>query len=558
MPDASLTNIWAFSLRVAIVVATMAVLLRIVLPATPRLRLACWRSLLAFCLVLALVPGALLGTGLGPASGHVAADVTAIVLAQTPASGPLTGWLALALVLGGVSRVVWLAAGLLRLRRLRGESQTVSLTEEARTLVEALAPRAAIRSHQAVEHPVAFGASRPVVLLPAAFVSLDPDQQRTVLCHELLHVKRRDWSWTLVEEGVRAALWFHPAIWWLLAELQRAREETVDAQTVAITGLRRAYMTALLAFGDEPPLSAAAALGRRRHLARRIALISKEVVMSRTRLVLTSLAVGALVGGAGLATLAALPLQTTSPQPSLSLLPQAPSATVQPRITHEVKPKYPEEALEHSLGATVVVKVLIDTSGRVTHANAVGWSLKTEGPVETTFDSMDPWKPFTESAEAAARQWTFEPLPSPAEVMIEMNFTTKRSPPDAGIQGGVPGGVAGGVRGGIGQGIDAGAGGVVSGAVRVGGNIESPTRIVHVRPVYPQEAQDASVQGVVILEVRIGTDGSVEDVVVLKSIPLLDQAAIDAVRQWRYTPTLINGKAVPVIMMVTVNFTLDR
>jgi len=74
--------------------------------------------------------------------------------------------------------------------------------------------------------------------------------------------------------------------------------------------------------------------------------------------------------------------------------------------------------------------------------------------------------------------------------------------------------------------------------------------------VYPPEAQAGRVQGVVIIEARIEGDGRVSDAHVLRSIPMLDQAAIDAVRQWEFTPTLLNGKAVPVIMTITVNFTL--
>jgi TonB family protein len=93
--------------------------------------------------------------------------------------------------------------------------------------------------------------------------------------------------------------------------------------------------------------------------------------------------------------------------------------------------------------------------------------------------------------------------------------------------------------------------------VRVGGDIAPPVKIKDVRPVYPAEAQQARVQGVVILEATIGEDGKVRDAVVKRSLPLLDQAAVDAVRQWEYLPTLINGKAVPVIMTVTVNFTLQ-
>jgi TonB family protein len=74
--------------------------------------------------------------------------------------------------------------------------------------------------------------------------------------------------------------------------------------------------------------------------------------------------------------------------------------------------------------------------------------------------------------------------------------------------------------------------------------------------VYPKIAQSARVQGVVILEATIGPDGSVQDAKVLRSIPLLDQAAVDAVKQWQFAPTLLNGAPVPVIMTVTVNFTL--
>ena len=93
--------------------------------------------------------------------------------------------------------------------------------------------------------------------------------------------------------------------------------------------------------------------------------------------------------------------------------------------------------------------------------------------------------------------------------------------------------------------------------VRVGGNIKPPTKTRDVRPVYPPIAQSARVSGMVIVEATIGADGKVKDAKVLRSIPLLDQAAIDAVKQWQFTPTLLNGVPVPVIMTVTVNFTLQ-
>lgn len=94
--------------------------------------------------------------------------------------------------------------------------------------------------------------------------------------------------------------------------------------------------------------------------------------------------------------------------------------------------------------------------------------------------------------------------------------------------------------------------------VRVGGDIREPRKIRDVRPEYPQEAQTARVAGVVILEVTVGQAGDVTQARVLRSVPLLDQAALDAVYQWKYTPTLLNNEPVSVIMTVTVSFTLGE
>jgi protein TonB len=77
-------------------------------------------------------------------------------------------------------------------------------------------------------------------------------------------------------------------------------------------------------------------------------------------------------------------------------------------------------------------------------------------------------------------------------------------------------------------------------------------------PRYPAIAQASRVEGVVILEAVIAEDGSVQDVRVLRSRPLLDDAAVEAVRQWRFTPTLLGGQPVPVVMTVTVSFTLNK
>lgn len=94
--------------------------------------------------------------------------------------------------------------------------------------------------------------------------------------------------------------------------------------------------------------------------------------------------------------------------------------------------------------------------------------------------------------------------------------------------------------------------------VRVGRDTVAPPRKTKdVRPVYPSIAQSARVQGVVIIEVTLGPDGHVAETRVMRSIPLLDAAAVEAVKQWEFTPSVLNGVPVPVIMTVTVNFTLQ-
>jgi len=91
---------------------------------------------------------------------------------------------------------------------------------------------------------------------------------------------------------------------------------------------------------------------------------------------------------------------------------------------------------------------------------------------------------------------------------------------------------------------------------RVGGDVVPPKRIAYTAPVYPQIAVASRIEGIVILEATIDAQGGVQNVTVLRSLPLLDRAAIEAVKQWRYEPTRLNGQAIPIIMTVTVNFSL--
>ena len=161
-------------------------------------------------------------------------------------------------------------------------------------------------------------------------------------------------------------------------------------------------------------------------------------------------------------------------------------------------------------------------------------------------------------AEAGAgRQPHAAPVEAPKEIKAETGIEAAK-----GVVGGVEGGVVGGLTGGIVGGLSEAPPPPPpppppAAPVRVGGNIKQPSKVKDVKPVYPAIAQSARVQGVVIIEATIGPNGAVQEAKVLRSIPLLDAAALDAVSQWQFTPTLLNGVPVPVIMTVTVNFTLQ-
>ena len=124
-----------------------------------------------------------------------------------------------------------------------------------------------------------------------------------------------------------------------------------------------------------------------------------------------------------------------------------------------------------------------------------------------------------------------------------------------GVEGGVPGGVVGGVIGGIVGRVPA-APPEPPGAVRVGGQVAAPKLVHTVRPEYPEVARMAHLSGIVVLEAVVGTDGRVESVKALNANPVLEQAAIDAVAQWRYKPLLLNGVPTRFILTVTITFSV--
>jgi protein TonB len=159
-------------------------------------------------------------------------------------------------------------------------------------------------------------------------------------------------------------------------------------------------------------------------------------------------------------------------------------------------------------------------------------------------------------------------LVAPKIIPREVKIIKEDAEPDmasVGMTGGVPGGVAGGSMGGVLGGVIGGMGGAPpppkphqSGPLRVGGNVQAARIVNRVQPVYPPLARQTRISGTVRLHAIIGKDGAIKELEVLNGHPLLQQAALDAVRQWRYQPTLLNGEAVDVDTTIDVIFSLNQ
>jgi len=560
----------------------------------PLVRLAYWQALLAICLLLPAVE-----PWRRAADSNVEISTTAarpVSPGRAPASFP--PWrqaLLFVLVSGCAGRALWLAFGFRKLRRWRQARAFSPLPPRLDQLRANLAPRTEFRLSSSASGPVTFGLLRPVVVLPAKFAELLPDIQEAIVCHELLHVRRRDWIFTVAEQFIGGALWFHPAIWWLIGQAQLAREQAVDRDAVALTGNRGQYLNALLAMVVDRPeldLAPAALFLRKRHLKNRVALLLKEVTMSKQKLISFCAASCGVLLAAGWLALHAFPLQAAP-------VPQEAAAS---NLLHSVPPKYPQAALEKRIEGPVVLEVHIDAQGRVSdtkvlsgaeelrsaaleailqwHYNpqamtlpatmqvTMDFKLPKEGTPVAVVPSAPPYlSPFTlksieiEGLSTAARDELLgrltihvgdtingDAMQSAAETVHAFDEHLRAwASPDSGV-----------VKVAVMPQRTAGSAQAGPPRIRVGGNVQQAKLLVKVQPVYPAEAKAQGIEGQVRLQAILGKDGKVENLQVLSGDSLLAVAALDAVRQWQYQTTLLNGDPVEVVTEIQVNFTLAK
>lgn len=566
MIDLFAQNLLVYSAQVFFLVICAA--LASLLMKSPRLRLLHWQWILAACLLLPVAQ-----RWRPDDAGDVTittGPVRVLAPAPAPASKPIpwTGILLGILVAGSAVFGGRLILGAIRIHLYRRNSKQIP----------ALSPEAEFHISHEVTVPITFGILRPVVLLPTSFIELKPDLQHAIAAHELAHIRRKDWIFALAEEATRAVLWFHPAIWYVLSKIQVARELVVDEDVVRATGNRESYIDALLAFArlrTKFQFVPAPLFLRKRHLAERVAHILQEVNLMSKRKMLLSMAMSmAVTVIAGAIVVSLLPLRAPAQEQTTGALTRSSGL---PKIIHQVRPQYPPDAKLKRIQGTVLAEVSIDERGLVTDTRIIS------GPNE-----------LRRAAQQAILQWQFAPSGRASRGDIELNFALNEEQKIIGTLKGIDlAGIPEHIKQRVAGLIPVKEGDVLAqdtiaetrralaevdsrltptltadnvlviqfaapAQIRVGGNVQSAKLVKKVTPLYPALAKQARVQGQVRMNVVIDKAGKVSNIDLVSGDPELATAAMDAVRQWEYQTTLLNGNPVAVMTTVDVNFTLAQ
>ena len=492
-------------------------------------------------------------------------------------------------------------------RSLRMEGKDVG--SKLLPTLESLKDRLGIRARAGLgivwrgSEPGVYGIWRPVLVLPEEMPrQLGPAEVEAVLAHELVHVARWDNLWSNLQMLVCCIFWFYPIVWLLDRRLIAERECSCDERVIGVLGNSQAYASGLIKMtGISLGLRAVGVSSMAgAHLKRRIENMKKTNRKAGVpaRILLSSVAAltvllyfvaAPLHKSIAQTTPSNLIIENSENSPlkivsaavaDISVPPQQPTKNV---TAHLVKPKIVLKNNSDRVVSVYVLEFRKAGSGQfyLTRTD-VGLVPKGTDSIETNTSNTFLYSGEGEKITGSGTMWTVRldnvrfkdgnvltihpsPIPPPLD-----------NAPVSGVRnivGGIPGGVSGGKSSEIARGIVGGIGDLHSNVgpvapppppkpvkgetIQVGGNDQESKLIKRVEPVYPESAINARVQGKIILRIVVDKDGNVTDVRVIAGHPLLDDAAINAVRQWKYSQTLLNGKPVPVVATVTVYFKLQ-
>jgi TonB family protein len=535
------TALIVFSAQVLLIVCAAALADYVLRVPAPSARLRYWRMVGALCLALPFVgktsadlPAASVAFGALPGTSTEGAAAAS----SLPVLGPVLLWIWAS---GTALGLLWLVAGAWRLRQLRRASVAASIDPEIGALQASIAPRAEFRWSSAVHQPVTLGVRRPLVLLPRRFADLPPDAQRAVACHELLHVKRHDWTWTVFEAVMRVLFWFHPGVWWLVDRVQLLREQVIDELVIRRWPSRRDYMLALMTFaGGAPPTALSSAFLRQRHLKSRLRQLTKETHMSFQRIAWTMAALALVIGGVTAATVRALPLD-------VSAVMQGSSARLEIRLAEATFTPGMQEAVVAGSGQRIYLHpTALATGADVTSARVID----TGGPTAAVGVT------FTGRASLRMANGTAAHLGRPVAIIVDgqvLSAPTVKSPiSESAVLSGLTIASA-----------QVLATRLTPVASAQGGTsrdrVALPVPVHQEKAVYTQAAMAEHIEGEVLLEVVVNADGSTGDITVVKSLDTvygLDEQAVDALARWTWKPGTRDGQPVAVAVQVQMTFTL--
>lgn len=414
-----------------------------------------------------------------------------------------------------------------RLMRISARSEQIHSTKWI-AVADEIAESYDVRRHVALLQTstpdllATWGLFKPRVLLPAHVSDWSSDRIRVVLAHEFAHIRRNDWFIQIAAEAVRTMFWFNPLIWLACTRLRRDSEHACDDVVLGEEIPAREYAQHLLDIARKcrnPRAAwiAATPIARSSTLERRIAAMLNPALnrtsVSRSSAIWTI----ALLVAITLPT-AAFRAAQTSPA-TLTGSVYDPTGGVLPGVALTL-----ENAKEEKQQATT------RADGR--------FDFPQIGPGKYVLSAALPgFRALKQEFELTnSNDWDRAITLQVGEVQETISVRERR------------------VTGPVGPSQPQ-----MPKPLRVGGNIRVPTKTLDVKPVYPKSMRDAGREGVVPIEAIIGPDGAVTSVRVLTAQvhPDFAIAAADAVRQWKFTPTLLNGAPVEVVMKVSVEFRLS-
>ncbi len=433
--------------------------------------------------------------------------------------------------------------------------------------------------------PGVYGVRRPVLVLPEELqCRLRPAEVEAVIAHELVHVLRRDNLWSNLQMLVCCIFWFYPVVWLIDRHLIAERERYCDERVIDVLGNLQAYVSGLIKIASiglgfrlagVSPMTGANLKGRIRNM-----MNTKKKTGLQARILLTSIAIlvfllylmaAPLPKGMSQTAQNSLksensedsPLQIISAYAEDIAVPARGDTKARPRI---VKPKIVVKnssdkaiagyELEIKKSGSDSVFLVRNEAGLAAKATEVFDQGTMEKPATTVYASS----PAEKSGGGVGGMWTVHVIVVRFENGQVATIHPMPIPPPTKK---LPGGMIAGMQ-------NRRTGGPVpppprpqpfkqsseTGSIDVGGKFPESKLIRRVEPIYPDLALEKRVQGRVTLVIHVDDEGNVTEAKVKQGHPVLNDAAIAAVKQWKYTPTLLNGKPVPVMATVTVDFKL--